>query len=153
MAVDQKLQNASGRIRAYAFRLLPHNDVKKSIFDFARKNKMRAGCVLSAVGSLEQSNIRYANQIQCVRSKGFVEVLSLTGTFSETSAHLHISVADATGHTTGGHLLGENLVYTTMEIVVGELQDCEFVREKDSAYGYDELVVRSVIQKNNESGN
>ncbi len=114
---------------------------------------MRAGCVLSAVGSLEQSNIRYANQVAGVLSKGFVEVLSLSGTFSETFAHLHISVADATGHTTGGHLLDENLVYTTLEIVVGELPDCEFVREKDSAYGYDELVVRSVRQKNNDSGN
>ncbi len=128
--------------KTYAFRLVPHQDVKKSIIEFARQNKIKAGCIVSSAGSLEQMNLRYANQEHGTMAKGHFEIVSLTGTFSDSSSHLHISVSDNTGRTIGGHLLDDNLIYTTLEIVVMELLEVEFQREKDSTYGYSELVVR-----------
>jgi uncharacterized protein len=130
-------------IRTFAFRLAPHQDIKKSLIEFARENKIKAGCIITAVGSLEQMNLRFANQEHGTLKTGYFEIMSLTGTFSETSSHLHMSVSDHTGNTIGGHLLDDNKVYTTLEIVVAELTDLEFAREKDPAYGYSELVVRA----------
>jgi predicted DNA-binding protein with PD1-like motif len=55
---------------------------------------------------------------------------------------LHLAFSDSTGRTIGGHLLDGCRVYTTAEIVLGELPGLVFAREKDPTYGYQELVVR-----------
>ena len=113
---------------------------------FARENNIKAGAIVSCVGSLEQYNIRFANQPGGTLQKGYFEIVSLVGTFDASSSHIHISVSDANGHTTGGHLMSNSLVYTTAEIVVVELTDLEFTREKDPTYGYHELVVKKRTQ-------
>jgi predicted DNA-binding protein with PD1-like motif len=56
-------------------------------------------------------------------------------------SHLHLAISDSTGRTIGGHLVDGNLVYTTMEIVIGVLEDLDFRRELDPASTYNELVV------------
>jgi predicted DNA-binding protein with PD1-like motif len=134
-------QPAPSSIETFAFRLKPHQDVKKAIIEFAKQNKIKAGFILTAVGSVEQANLRYANKKEGTKLTGYFEVVSLTGTFSDSSSHLHMSISDGKGVTIGGHLLEQNLVYTTLEIVVGEMDDVEFIREKDATYGYDELKV------------
>ncbi|MEJ0056108.1 MAG: PPC domain-containing DNA-binding protein [Bacteroidota bacterium] len=67
-------QALPGNIKTYAFRLSPHQDVKKHILEFAKQNKIKAGCVVSAVGSLEQVNLRFANQEQGTLMKGHFEI-------------------------------------------------------------------------------
>jgi predicted DNA-binding protein with PD1-like motif len=136
--------NPSSILKGYAFRLRPHDDLRKSVQQFAKTNKLKAGAILSAVGSLEQLNIRFANQRDGTVRTGFFEIVSLTGTFSETSCHIHICVSDAEGQTLGGHLLDENLVFTTAEIVAVNMSDLEFIRVKDTTYNYKELVVRRI---------
>ena len=131
----------------YVLRLKPHADLKRSIDEFAKANAIKAGAIVTCVGSLEQYNLRFANQPDGSKATGHFEVLSLTGTFSDTALHLHLSVADSTGATTGGHLLDENLVYTTIELVIADLSDLEFTREVDTTYGYPELVVRKKKKK------
>lgn len=125
-----------------ALRLAPHQDLKQELIHFARKEKLQAGIIATCVGSLEQVTLRFANQDKPVTLHGKFEILSLVGTFSESSSHLHLSIADSTGTTWGGHLMEGSLVYTTAEIVIGELTDVTFQRETDSTYGYPELVVR-----------
>jgi predicted DNA-binding protein with PD1-like motif len=129
------------------FRLKPHEDLKKSTQQFAVANKIKAGAIVTCVGSLEQYNLRFANQQNGVKANGHFEILSLTGTFSDTSMHLHLSLADSIGKTIGGHLLDENLVYTTAEIVIVEMTDLEFERKVDSTYGYSELFIRKKEMK------
>jgi len=128
-------------MKPFAFRLKPKQDLKKSIVEFARENNIQAGIILTCVGSLEQINLRFANQKKGELKKEFFEILSLTGTFSGSSCHLHISLSNKNGQTIGGHLLDDNLVYTTAEIVVGELPDLKFSREIDDSYGYLELAI------------
>jgi uncharacterized protein len=135
-------QQLPSKAKFFALRLKPHQDLKKELIAFAAEEKLKAGCIVTCVGSLEHVNLRFANQPEGKSLKGHFEILSLVGTFSETSAHLHLSVADNTGVTIGGHLLDDNLIYTTAEIVIGELTDVEFKRETDSTYGYQELVVK-----------
>jgi predicted DNA-binding protein with PD1-like motif len=125
--------------RAFAFRLKPKDDLKKSILAFAEENKIKAGSIVTGAGSLEQ--FRFANQKKGEVKKGFFEMASLTGTFSGTSCHLHLSVSDHEGKTLGGLLLDDNIIYTTAEVTVIDLTELEFKRAPEATYGFNELVV------------
>jgi predicted DNA-binding protein with PD1-like motif len=131
----------------YALRLKPHDDLKKELMRFAEVNRFRAASIVTCVGSLEQINLRFANQEKGTIREGFFEIVSLTGTLSATGCHLHLSVSDSTGQTAGGHLLDDNWIYTTAEIVLVELTDLEFERETDSTYGYQGLSIRKRKKK------
>lgn len=132
----------SKSIRYFALRLRPHEDLKRSILSFAVEKNIKAGAIVTCVGSLEQLHIRYANRREGSMLKGHFEILSLTGTFSGSTGHFHLSAADGSGVAVGGHLLDDNFVYTTAEIVIADLVDLEFLREQDPTYGYLELVVK-----------
>ena len=147
-ALGQPLDQWSS-VKATAIRLKPHQDLKKEVIAFAERNKIKAGLIITCVGSLEQVNLRFANQEHGTILKGHFEILSLVGTFSDTSSHLHISVADSEGKTWGGHLLDDSLIYTTAEIVIGKLTEQEFDRTLDSTYGYKELSVKPRFKKKN----
>ncbi len=112
------------------------------IVAFGKEHHIRAGVILTCVGSLEQVTLRYANTGKATQLNGHFEIVSLVGTFAEHSGeHIHLSVSDGQGYTVGGHMLGGNKIYTTAEIVLGALDDVEFEREHDSTYGYAELAV------------
>jgi predicted DNA-binding protein with PD1-like motif len=111
------------------------------LVQFAEDNRIEAGVVVTCVGSLEQYNLRFANQKEGQLKMGFFEILSLTGTISLHGVHLHLPIADAHGQTVGGHLQEGNLVYTTAEIAVAQLHELKFLREIDPRYGYRELKV------------
>lgn len=128
-------------IKSVTLRLKPGQDLKAELDSFITKNKIGAACVLTCVGSLQQTSIRYADQKETSSMKGKFEIVSLTGTLSVSGSHLHISVSDSTGKTTGGHLKEGSIIYTTAEIVIGILSDLKFIREVDSTYGYRELRV------------
>lgn len=134
-------------VKMTAIRLSPHQDLKQELIAYAKKHQFKAAFIATCVGSLEQMHIRYANEENGTLLKGHFEIVSLVGTFSDTSSHIHISASDSTGKTLGGHLLDNSLIYTTAEIVIGELTDLEFNRRTDSTYGYKELDVK--IRKKN----
>lgn len=94
------------------------------------------------MGSLTQTNLRFAKQPEGSGSNGHFEIVSLTGTLSTSGSHLHMSVCDSLGQTIGGHLLNGNLVYTTAEIVIGESKSLVFSREKDGTTAWEELQVK-----------
>jgi predicted DNA-binding protein with PD1-like motif len=138
----QSTMESASTSTVHVFRLKPHEDLKKALVAWARQHKIKAAVILTCAGSLEQYALRFANQENGTVKKGHFEIVSLTGTFSGESAHIHMSVSDSTGLTIGGHLLDNNLIYTTAEIAIAELNDVTFDRETDSTYGYKELVVR-----------
>ncbi|SNR44335.1 PPC domain-containing DNA-binding protein [Hymenobacter mucosus] len=131
----------SSPLRTYALRLRPGADLRQQLLAFTQQQGMRAGAVLTCVGSLTTTTLRLANQEAPTVYQGHFEIVSLVGTLSTNGSHLHLSVADSTGRTIGGHLLDGNIVYTTAEIVVGELPEFDFKRETDATFGYQELVV------------
>ena len=132
--------------KSHAFRLKPGADLRKEIENYARENKIEAGWIGTCVGSLTQYNMRFANQKGGTNAEGHFEVVSLVGTVSTNGSHLHISVSDSTGKTTGGHLLDGNLVYTTAEIVLQEDDSYHFTREKDGSTPWEELQIRKKDQ-------
>ena len=129
-------------LKIHAFRLKPGQDLKTAIEIYAETEKIEAGWIITCVGSLTQTHLRFANQPAGSKANGYFEIVSLVGTVSTNGCHLHLSVSDSLGRTTGGHLLPENLVYTTAEIVIGESRQLVFTREKDGTTEWEELQVK-----------
>lgn len=128
-------------MRNYTFRLAPGQDLFNSIEMFVKERKIEAGCVLSGVGSLTDAVLRFADQEEHAEMFGHFEIVSITGTVSIYGSHLHISIADEQGRTTGGHLVPGCLIYTTAEIVIAAFEDVVYKREYADDSGYEELKV------------
>lgn len=129
-------------MKPYPVRLKPGQDLKMQIDALTTREKWPAACMLSAVGSLTEVPIRFANQEEVTVLKGHFEILTLSGTLSPHGSHLHITVADEQGKVTGGHLKEGAIIYTTAELVIGILQKWEFTREPCTQSGFPELVVK-----------
>ncbi len=134
--------------RLHVLRLVPGEDFLDSIWKYARVTGIKAASLLTVVGSLTQTNIRYANQEAGTAMYGYFEIVSAVGTidFQNTtdSGHIHISVANENGATFGGHALSGNKVYTTAEITILEATGGIFERELDNGKdgsGYYELTI------------
>lgn len=128
-------------LKTYVLRLRPGDDLRQELLAFVQAQHLRAGAVLTCVGSLTVATLRLANQEGPTEYRGHFEIVSLVGTLSTNGSHLHVAGADSTGRTLGGHLLDGCRVYTTAEIVPGELPELEFRRETDPTFGYLELTV------------
>jgi predicted DNA-binding protein with PD1-like motif len=128
-------------MRTYALRLRPGDDLRQQLLAFTEQHGVRAGALVTCVGSLTTTTLRLANQPGPTVYKGHFEIVSLVGTVSTNGSHLHLAVADSTGRTIGGHLLDGNIVYTTAEVVVGVLDELDFRRETDPVSTYKELTV------------
>ena len=139
---DQSLFPNSGKsnIIAHALRLTPGADLFKSIKSFVEKNKIKAGFIMTCVGSLKEINIRLANADKFLVKKENYEIVSLVGCFGcEGRIHLHISLGDHNGNVIGGHLKENNIVYTTAEIVIGELPELTFTEVRNKGEDWPEL--------------
>ena len=132
-----------GAVSSTAIRLTPGDDLKETLLDFTRTRGLGAGIVLTCVGSLAEASLRFAGQDETTRLSGPFEILSLEGTLSLEGVHLHIALADKEGRTVGGHVQPGCVVYTTAELVVGELRGMTFLRTFDTVTGYEELEVRT----------
>lgn len=128
-------------VRVYALRFPPGQDLRLGLFALARREGLRAGAIVTCVGSLTGVTLRYAGRDAATVRSGPFEIVSLVGTLDPAGGHLHLCVADSNGTTFGGHLLDGCVVRTTAEVIVAELTDAEFRRVADPATGYRELTV------------
>jgi predicted DNA-binding protein with PD1-like motif len=130
-------------ISCLAFRLRPGDDLKKSVLEIAKSNAIESGVIISAVGSLRQLHLRFASRKKGTLKKGFFEIISLSGTVSGSSCHLHALICDKDGKSSGGHVLDGNIIFTTAEITIGIIDGLVFLREQDPETGFAELVVKT----------
>ncbi|KAF3884729.1 MULTISPECIES: PPC domain-containing DNA-binding protein [Nostocales] len=132
-------------MRIYPLRLKPDEDLKQSLKNFASLKNIKAGFIVTAIGSLKQAKIRFANQDNSTLLADKFEILSLNGTIATTGVHLHIAISDRQGKTIGGHLDCGCIIYTTAEIVIGISEEYAFLRTPDEQTGCYEL---EIIRKN-----
>jgi predicted DNA-binding protein with PD1-like motif len=126
-------------MKVFALRLKPDQDLRQSLKTFTEEQNIKAGFILTAIGSLKQAMIRFANQsVSSVLNDKF-EILSLNGTLATSGVHLHISISDKEGKTIGGHLDNGCIIYTTAEIIIGASEEFTFIRTIDEQTGYKEL--------------
>ena len=100
----------------HCFRLHRGDDLYESIQRYADAHHIAAGVVLSAVGCVYRWELRDASGVDVQSGTEDVEIVSRPGC----------------------------LVNTTAEIVLAELPDTVFTRERDEATGYEELAIRRI---------
>ena len=142
LSCKNKSNSTMQHISTYAFRLKPGQDLKLEIQKLVTEKQIKAGWIVTCVGSLTDYNIRFANQPGGSSDTGHFEIVSLTGTVSTSGSHIHISLSDSTGKTIGGHLMDGCIVYTTAEMVIQSTNQYEFTREKDGTTPWEELQVK-----------
>ena len=94
----------------------------------------------SVCSGLHFRSIRDASGITIRDITDHCEIVSLTGTVSETRCHLHISLSKEDLSTIGGHLCPGCIINTTCELVIAELPGIRFGVEADPDTGYNELI-------------
>jgi predicted DNA-binding protein with PD1-like motif len=117
-------------------------DLRDALASLPAQHGVQAAFVLQGIGSLSVARIRYAGLPECAELRGDLEILTLGGSLAPDGVHLHISVADAQGRVTGGHMGPGCIVRTTAEVLVALLPGIRFSREEDPVTGFKELVVR-----------
>ncbi|MGD1909711.1 MAG: PPC domain-containing DNA-binding protein [Rivularia sp. (in: cyanobacteria)] len=132
-------------MKIFPIRLEPNADLRKSLKSFAVEQNIQAGFILTAIGSLKEAKIRFANRGSSIVLTEKFEILSLNGTLANTGIHLHIAIADSHGKVIGGHLSDGCIIYTTAEIVIGIAENFSFYRSLDEQTGFNELEVVSLI--------
>lgn len=127
--------------RFVAVRLHPGEDLRGGLQAAFTGQGETAGFLVAAVGSLTTARLRPAGRDDGLTVPGPLEIVALSGTFSLDGPHLHLSVSDARGAMTGGHLLEGCEVRTTAEIVLAVTPAAVFRRPVDPVTGYAELSV------------
>lgn len=121
-----------------ALRLHPGDDLRGAL-----EQGSHTGFVVAGLGSLAQAQLRFAGEPGPVALAGPLEILTLSGSLTPAGAHLHASVADATGRVWGGHVCAGCIVRTTAELLIAPLPPGTITRAFDAATGFAELVVRA----------
>ncbi|GAB4461905.1 MAG: hypothetical protein OHK0029_27890 [Armatimonadaceae bacterium] len=132
-------------VMVHAFRLMPGQDLKQELLDFADRQQIGAAVVLTGVGSLTRTALRYAGRQDGTIRSGCFEIVSMVGTISAGGAHIHLSLSDENGAMFGGHLLDGCLIHTTAEIALAEIPGLLFSRRPDDETGYRELVIETLL--------
>ncbi|MCK5632884.1 DNA-binding protein [bacterium] len=130
-------------MKTYAVRLLPDQDLMKELEKIVVKNNIKAGFIISCLGSLKKAHLRMPGGKTFQHFEGLFEILCLNGTLSVNGSHLHVAMSVfPEGNVLGGHVLEEGcIINTTAEIVIGELDSVEFTRKLDERTGFNELKV------------
>jgi predicted DNA-binding protein with PD1-like motif len=127
-------------LTCHVLRMLPDTDLYQELKNYLKKNGIQAATIISCVGSLKKIHIRTATGKNFLKYENNYEIVSLVGCVSIDRSHIHISLGDSEGKTISGHLMGEgNIVFTTAELVLGELNDLKFSQEECQLSGWPEL--------------
>jgi predicted DNA-binding protein with PD1-like motif len=123
-------------------RLSPGADLRRSLEEHAAAALAGSAFVIAGIGSLSNAALRLAAAEQEAHLPGPLEIISLSGTLASNGAHLHMSVATATGQVLGGHVCYGNIIRTTAEVLLVALEGWSLSRAPDPATGYQELQVK-----------
>lgn len=131
---------------ALPLRLRPGQDLRRALEDTLAAQGMRAGFVVSGMGSLRPAVLRMAAAQSVWQIDDDVELLTLAGSLGQEdgagNSHLHASVSLPDGRVVGGHVAYGCLVRTTAEVLLTLLPGWSFTREPDPDTGWAELVAR-----------
>jgi len=130
-------------MKTYVVRLLPDQDLMQEIEKIVQENNIKAGFIISCLGSLKEAYLRMPGGKTFQNFEGKFEILCLNGTLSVNGCHLHLAMSVfPDGNVLGGHVLETGCkILTTAEIVIGALEDREFTRKLDENTGFNELEV------------
>ncbi|OQV18477.1 putative Bifunctional protein GlmU [Hypsibius exemplaris] len=149
-AVTTQIEHGRGVMESHILRLHPGQEIKSTLEQYVKENDLKAAFIITAVGSVTKATLRFAHDFKTgineIRTfHRHLEILSLVGTLNDGS-HLHISLSDKEGrfgNVIGGHVMGDLIVFTTCEVVIGNTVGLTVHRPFDKATGFPELAVVS----------
>ena len=108
-------------MRPLPLKLAPGSDLRLSLEDLARREGID-GFVLGVVGNLTRAAFQCPGQSEPTVLEGDLEVITLNGTLSPDSVHLHLSLSDGACQVWGGHLEPGTIVQKGADVLVGVLE-------------------------------
>ncbi len=120
----------------YALRLNKGDDIRHSLEQFAKKNNISSGAILTCVGSIQTMAVRFAMKNTIDTVAGPLEIVSVTGTIASSGVHIHIAAGDDKGRVRGGHLEYGTKVMMTVEVMIMTCPEILFQRNIDQKTGF-----------------
>lgn len=136
---------SGGIARAIAVRLKPGTDLLEGLTEVCKKNGIKNGVIVSALGSLSKAYL--CNPIETATKAGYgygeptfmdgpLELLGASGVIchdpdGEINLHVHVSISDKQANCYGGHLSPGTTVLLTTDAVIAELSGIEMERQMD----------------------
>lgn len=134
-----------GSMSVYPVRIPPGADMVSFLQHFVLLHELPAAFIVTCVGSVKKVTLRFATNAEGRESvldiTENMEICALSGTVSQEGFHLHGTFGNAVGGTISGHIVGNMVVQTTAEIVLGNAGGWKFKREYDPKTGFRELKV------------
>ena len=135
--------------KIYVFRVMPKEELMKSIEKYCQKNRITSGIIIGIIGSLERLKLSFLKELPgkyiTKECKGPLEIVNCQGSIAKlipdnkTVLHIHMTASNEK-ETVSGHL-SEGIIFSTAEVVIGEL-DYQLKRKKDDHTGLNELIER-----------
>src|ERR1700761_3206520 len=102
-------------MNVFSLRLNPGDDLRAALDHAFHTRDLSAAFVIQGIGSLSVARLRHAGRTDAAELRGDFEILTLAGSLSANGPHLHMSISDADGHVSGGHVVAGCIVRTTVE--------------------------------------
>jgi len=124
----------------------PKQELLSAITNYCSEHNISSGVIIGVIGSVENVRINYLMSLpgkyESVDYPGPLEIVCAQGSVAlkddSPILHIHIQVSGR-DVCRGGHL-AEAIVYSTAEVIIGEL-DYQLRRETDDYTGLNELIV------------
>jgi len=142
IAAHATQMTSASAARFYVLRVDSGQDLRRELLRFAQAHQLRAGFIAASTGSVACAAVQPANQNGSTVRTGHYDIVSLTGTLEQGGMHVQAAFADSAGSTFSGRLMDGTTVFTSAELVIGELTQLSFGREPDPKTGYQRLVVK-----------
>ncbi|UCC60940.1 MAG: DNA-binding protein [Dehalococcoidia bacterium] len=130
--------------KVHVFRVKPAQELLSEITRYCREHGITSGIVVGIIGSVERARLNYLMELpgkyESVQYSGPLEIVCAQGSVAlkeeDLIVHIHIQLSTQ-DITPGGHL-AEATVFSTAEVVIGELEQ-QLQRRADSYTGLNEL--------------
>jgi predicted DNA-binding protein with PD1-like motif len=131
--------------KVHVFRVKPAQELLSEITRYCREHGITSGIVVGIIGSVERARLNYLMELpgkyESVEYTGPLEIVCAQGSVAlkdqDLIIHIHIQLSTQ-DITPGGHL-AEATVFSTAEVVIGELEQ-QLQRRADSYTGLNELI-------------
>jgi predicted DNA-binding protein with PD1-like motif len=131
--------------KVHVFRVKPGQELLGEIASYCQEHSISSGVVIGIIGSVESARLNFLTELpgkyEGVQYSGPLEIVCAQGSVAvqndSSIIHIHIQLSRQ-DICRGGHL-AEATVFSTAEVVIGEL-DRQLRRRSDSYTGLNELV-------------
>ena len=131
--------------KMHVFRVKPGQELLGEIARYCREYSITSGIVVGIIGSVECAHLNFLTELpgkyDSVEYSGPLEIVCAQGSVAlkEDSLVIHIHIQLSSQDSCRGGHLAEAKVFSTAEVVIGELEE-QLMRQADSYTGLNEML-------------